>query len=164
MRGPKMNQVQGDKMVRRTVLCVVGIFFGCQPANDVVSGAAPPVSKVNQLVIRDELVSGVTGISGLGSDCGQGGAAACSTGQCLHSGVFPNDVYVCSQLCSVDDDCPDEWRCLAIEGLRKSFCAAPTMKPGWKFGAPKTRVVNQRSTSRPVRPTTVNGVVDGGGK
>jgi hypothetical protein len=131
----------------------VMLVSGCSQ----VTAPAPGGEKSNQLKMREQLLTGqVVADLSLGADCREGGQGRCRSGQCLHSGLFPDDVYVCSRECVDDEGCPEEWSCLQVPGLGTGFCAAPTLDPKWKHGAPKERGPRPDGGRRLVR--------DGGGR
>jgi hypothetical protein len=113
----------------------------------VVSGcgrelAGPADSKPAQLTVREALSSGAR-TAKLGEDCRAGGASDCRTDHCVHAGLAPRDVYVCTIGCDVDDDCPTDWRCLEeVPGM--NWCAPPVLNPAWSPGPISPRTPRSR--------------------
>lgn len=120
-------------MRRHMVVALVAVGLVEVACDERRKEPVAPLEQQEVLTVREQLRAGeVTPDLELGDDCRQGGEGRCHTGRCLHSGVAPDDFYVCSKDCSSDDACPIEWTCLTDQGLGRGFCApsAITRSPG----------------------------------
>lgn len=138
------------------LLLVLAVVVGGGCEREAEGPAGPP-----QLTVRQPL-SGVAKSAELGEDCRLGGAAQCRTGHCVHAGLAPRDVFVCTVGCAGDADCPEDWRCLEeVAGV--AWCAPPVARADWKLAATTVRAKVLRPAATPAPQGPALGV-DGGAR
>lgn len=112
----------------------LSLLAGCQ-TQDVER--KPP-----QLQVRQPLAAAAA-VREAGEDCSLNGKSICRgkgarSGECIRMGLPPDEKALCTHRCSIDDECPEAWRCVALlSDGRSEFCLPP---PGVGIGvAPQRR-------------------------
>jgi hypothetical protein len=115
----------------------VGVLIGLVAATGC---SFQPEPDVNRVTTRAALSTAAAPILELGEDC-SAQRNLCKTGQCLATSLAGRPAFICTALCSSDDDCPLEFACGEV--APRAFACVPSTN--W---VPAKALVRPRSPGR----------------
>ena len=116
---------------RGVLVVFLAVLSGCETRETEPPPRSPP-----QLVLREPLTAQAP-LREVGEDCRLNGKSICRgpggvRGECIHTGMPPDDVFTCTRRCLTDSDCPEAWPCVDfLSDGRSLLCQPPpNLRPG----------------------------------